>query len=154
MLKKVKSSISGVTHYLLDWSVFPAEDSLDAPTWNEAWGRYLNWLREVSDPEVYDRWHWHYTTLANDGAVRSNFKAILTFDMNMRVSYAAQPFVHKVYDWHLRLLSTKSEVLLPLSSREDRGPPSHRYKPYDPSRKNSRRSHKNPCLIRPWMRCG
>lgn len=54
-LKKVKSSIAGVTHHLLDLSTSPPEDSLDTLTWHEAWKRYLNWLKEVSDTQVYNR---------------------------------------------------------------------------------------------------
>ena len=40
-LKKVKSTINGVAHHLLDLSLFPAEDKMDALTWQEAWRHYL-----------------------------------------------------------------------------------------------------------------
>ncbi|KAG6373563.1 hypothetical protein JVT61DRAFT_6209 [Boletus reticuloceps] len=144
-LKKIKSTIGGVTHHLLDLAPFPAEDSLDAFTWQEAWKRYLTWLQDpkVAQPEIHERWLTHYSLLSKDEAIRSNFKAILTFDMNWRASYAAQPFIHDPVEWQLRLQATKSEIaterLLQLSSRDDRPISTHRYDPYDSSRKNARR---------------
>ncbi|KAF8435503.1 hypothetical protein L210DRAFT_3648665 [Boletus edulis BED1] len=112
-LKKIKSTIGGITHHLLDLSAFPAEDSLDAFTWHEAWKRYLSWLQDpnVAQPEVHERWFTHYSFLSKDEAIRSNFKAILTFDMNWRASYAAQPFIHDPVEWQLRLQVNHSSLI-------------------------------------------
>ncbi|KIK82226.1 hypothetical protein PAXRUDRAFT_14840 [Paxillus rubicundulus Ve08.2h10] len=75
-LKKVKSSINGVTHHLLDLSQFESEDGMDSFTWQEAWLCYLIWLADAAQPVIHDRWKWHYTMLSKDEAVHDNFKAI------------------------------------------------------------------------------
>ncbi|KIK80395.1 hypothetical protein PAXRUDRAFT_15821 [Paxillus rubicundulus Ve08.2h10] len=93
-LKKVKSSINGVTHHLLNLSQFESEDGMDSFTWQEAWLCYLIWLTDAAQPVIYECWKWHYTMLSKDEAVCNNFKAILTFNINMCSCYAAQAFQH------------------------------------------------------------
>ncbi|KIK79270.1 hypothetical protein PAXRUDRAFT_16416 [Paxillus rubicundulus Ve08.2h10] len=93
-LKKVKSSINSVTHHLLNLSQFESEDSMDSFTWQEAWLHYLVWLADTAQPVIYEHWKWQYTMLSKDKAVHDNFKAILTFNINMHSHYAAQAFQH------------------------------------------------------------
>ncbi|KIK74942.1 hypothetical protein PAXRUDRAFT_19408 [Paxillus rubicundulus Ve08.2h10] len=69
-LKKVKSSINGVTHHLLNLSQFESEDGMDSFTWQEAWLRYLVWLADTAQPVIHDCWKWHYTMLSKDEALR------------------------------------------------------------------------------------
>ncbi|KIK86578.1 hypothetical protein PAXRUDRAFT_802788 [Paxillus rubicundulus Ve08.2h10] len=122
-LKKVKSSINGVTHHLLNLSQFESEDGMDSFTWQEAWLCYLVWLADAAQPVIHERWKWHYTMLSKDKAVHDNFKAILTFDINTHSRYAAQAFQHDERDWQHRLQAAKYDIL------------------YDASRKNVKRPH-------------
>ncbi|KAF8432019.1 hypothetical protein L210DRAFT_867328 [Boletus edulis BED1] len=146
--KKIKSTIGGIMHHLLDLAILPAEDSLNAFTWQEAWKRYLMWLQDpkVMQPEIHECWLTHYSLLSKDEAIRSNFKTILTFDMNWCTSYAAQPFIHDPVEWQLHL-QIATERLLQLSSCDDCSISTHHYDPYDSSRKNARcprESHDQP----------
>ncbi|KAN0101068.1 hypothetical protein V8E55_001052 [Tylopilus felleus] len=120
------------------------DDFLDAFTWQEAWKHYLTWLQDpkVAQPEIYECWLNHYSLLSKDEAICSNFKAIIIFDMNWHTSYTAQPFIHDPVEWQLHLQATKNEIatehFLQLSSRDEHSNTSHRYNPYDSSRKNVR----------------
>ena len=76
---------------------------MDAFTWHEAWKRYLLWMKDVAKPSVYDRWSWHYSTLSKDEDVRSNFKTILLFDIDMHSSYVSPPFTLVPANWQLQL---------------------------------------------------
>ncbi|KAN0081315.1 hypothetical protein V8E55_008939 [Tylopilus felleus] len=116
-LKKVKSTINGVAHHLLDLSLFPAEDKMDALTWQEAWRHYLTWLQDVCDAEVYLRWSWHYTTLSQDPDLHDNFDSILLFDIDMRSTYASRPSPLVVSTWQAQLNADRSS--------------SHRFEPYN-----------------------
>ncbi|KIK93826.1 hypothetical protein PAXRUDRAFT_12411 [Paxillus rubicundulus Ve08.2h10] len=139
-LKKVKSSINGITHHLLNLSQFESEDSMDSFTWQEAWLHYLVWLADAAQLVIHDCWKWHYTMLLKDEAVLNNFKAILTFDINTHSCYAAQAFQHDKQGWQHRLQAAKYDIVkdefCKLSSRDEHHFSSSCYEPYDTSHKN------------------
>ncbi|KIK78920.1 hypothetical protein PAXRUDRAFT_771359, partial [Paxillus rubicundulus Ve08.2h10] len=121
LLKKTKTSINGTIHHLLDLSQFDSTEAMDALTWQEAWQHKILWLAKVSKPAVHKHWSWHFSTLLKDEVVHDNFKAILSFDIRMRLS---------------RLQDAKYDVvneeLWKLSSHKDCHSSSH-YEPYDVS---------------------
>ncbi|KIK82181.1 hypothetical protein PAXRUDRAFT_154371 [Paxillus rubicundulus Ve08.2h10] len=130
-LKKVKSSINGVTHHLLNLSQFKSEGGMGSFTWQEAWLCYLVWLADAAQPVIHNCWKWHYTMLSKDEAIGNNFKAILTFNIN---TY-----------WQHKLQAAKYDIvkdeLCKLSSRDEHQSSSSCYEPYDTSCKNV----KHPC---------
>ncbi|KIK97535.1 hypothetical protein PAXRUDRAFT_764041, partial [Paxillus rubicundulus Ve08.2h10] len=102
-LKKVKSYINDVIHHLLDLPQFESEDGMDSFTWQEAWLHYLVWLADAAQLVIYDHWKWHYTMLLKDKVICDNFKAILTFDINI-MTLSKMSFVSSPHETSVTLL--------------------------------------------------
>ncbi|KAG1719865.1 uncharacterized protein EDB91DRAFT_1027501, partial [Suillus paluster] len=80
-LKRSKIHVDGTSHHLLDLSQFDNELELDPLSWQEAYQRYLTWIKDIGDPSSHKHWTDHFTTLSKDDAVRKNFRAIIEFDV-------------------------------------------------------------------------
>ncbi|KAG1738094.1 uncharacterized protein EDB91DRAFT_1022171, partial [Suillus paluster] len=87
-LKRSKINVNGVLHHLLDLSQLENELELDTLSWQEAYQRYLTWIKDIGDPLSHTRWSNHFTTLSKDEAICKNFRAILEFDVETRQNYA------------------------------------------------------------------
>ncbi|KAG1828815.1 hypothetical protein EV424DRAFT_1590805, partial [Suillus variegatus] len=87
-LKRTKINVNGISHHLLDLSQFANELDLDPLSWQEAYQRYLTWIKDIGDPLSHTRWSNHFVTLSKDEAIRKNFRAIIEFDVEMRQNYA------------------------------------------------------------------
>ncbi|EGO28502.1 hypothetical protein SERLADRAFT_434416 [Serpula lacrymans var. lacrymans S7.9] len=75
-------------NHALDLTQFPNEHNMDPIDWHEAWGRYSDFLDLYSDPPIAQRWKDHYVFLSRQEYFRSNFPAILEFDIEQSTNYA------------------------------------------------------------------
>lgn len=73
---------------------FPDETKLDAAEWLEAWANYKRFLQQHAVDAVFRRWDSHFNFLSSQADFRSNFPAILRFDIQYRREYNARPFLH------------------------------------------------------------
>ncbi|KAG1794501.1 hypothetical protein EV424DRAFT_1292145, partial [Suillus variegatus] len=87
-LKRTKINVNGISHHLLDLSQFANKLNLDPLSWQEAYQRYLTWIKDISDPLSHMRWSNHFVTLSKDKAIHKNFHAIIEFDVKTRQNYA------------------------------------------------------------------
>jgi hypothetical protein len=76
-LKRSKVNVNGVLYHLLDLSQFENELAIDPLLWQEAYQRYLTWIKDIGDAASLERWTNHFTTLSKEDAVRKNFRAII-----------------------------------------------------------------------------
>ncbi|KAG0693352.1 hypothetical protein DFH29DRAFT_776788, partial [Suillus ampliporus] len=86
-LKRSKINVAGISYHLLDLSQFENELDMDPLSWQEAYQRYLTWIKDIGDAPLHDRWTNHFTTLSKDDAVRKNFRAIIEFDVETHQNY-------------------------------------------------------------------
>ncbi|KAG2146034.1 uncharacterized protein EDB93DRAFT_1047913, partial [Suillus bovinus] len=87
LLKRSKININGVSYHLLNLSQFDNELDMDQLSWQEAYQRYLTWIKDIGDTNSLECWTNHFTTLSKDEAVRKNFHAIIEFDMETCQNY-------------------------------------------------------------------
>lgn len=139
-LKRTKINVNGISHHLLDLSQFANELDLDPLSWQEAYQRYLTWIKDIGDPLSHTRWSNHFVTLSKDEAIRKNFRAIIEFDVETRQNYALRPHQHCEREWRDRLQAKKYETMQDVFFRQqeasfrpapDRSTHTARYEPYD-----------------------
>ncbi|KAG1864781.1 hypothetical protein DFJ58DRAFT_838898 [Suillus subalutaceus] len=124
----------------LDISQFTAKSDISIPEWHEAWAHYLHFLQEHASPEIHTCWANHYNILHKYPDFTDNWMAILTFNIEQRASYAADPqtldevkYFHQFEDIKGRVarkesLKAISDAMTDLKS--------HRHEPY-PSQDSS-----------------
>ncbi|KAG2757537.1 hypothetical protein P692DRAFT_201896301 [Suillus brevipes Sb2] len=122
--------------HLLDISQFPAEADISIPEWHEAWARYIRFLQEYASPEIHSRWADHYDILRKHPDFTDNWAAILTFDIEQRASYAADPQALDEVKYYRQLESIKGRVArkesLKVVSDAVTNLKGHRHEPYPP----------------------
>lgn len=145
-LKRSKINVNGSPYHLLDLSQFENELDMDQLSWQEAYQRYLTWIKDIGDSVSLERWTNHFVTLSKDDAVRKNFRAIIEFDMETRQNYTLWPHRYDHADWLRRLQNKKYETMQDVMFRTqerlsrtelaDRNTSSSaRYEPYNSSSK-------------------
>lgn len=170
-----KYSLSSGAATLVDIGAFGRETELDSELWKECFGNYLRWYRTVAEKAVADRWQNHFEALSGLRFLKSEFSAVLTFDIQERTDYAARPFPFQEDVWWARLQSSRQEALkraneakyqileaamLHISGpvRSDRNASLSRYQPYptSPSGRNSPFPAGKPAPLAPrlCLRCG
>lgn len=96
---------------LVDVGAFGREAELDSELWKECFGNYLRWYRTVADKAVAERWQNHFNALSGLSFLKSEFPAILAFDIQERTDYAARPFPYQEDVWWARLQSSRQDAL-------------------------------------------
>lgn len=103
---------------LINVGAFGREENLGSEAWKECWKNMLQWQKEVSDVEVYERWRNHFEVLSNLSYFQDEFDAILAFDIAERTTYFTTRFSYVAEVWWTRLTGVRQQVAAKASRDE------------------------------------